>query len=159
MSATKAYATLVEDRLEQLRIEPIDGYASLEDFTERRFLPAMRTCNAVIDRERQLALRASQLSSLLRARIDTRIENQNAELLRSMESSSRLQLRLQQLVEGFSVVAISYYLLSLVGYALKGAAHRWPAIDPELAIAILVLPTMLAIWLVLRLVKKRVLGG
>jgi uncharacterized membrane-anchored protein len=159
MSATKAYATLVEERLEQLRIEPIDGYASLEDFTERRFLPAMRTCNAVIDRERQLALRASQLSSLLRARIDTRIENQNAELLRSMEQSSSRQLRLQQLVEGFSVVAITYYLLSLVAYALKGAAHRWPEIDPEQVIAILVLPTMLAIWLVLRLVKKRVLGG
>lgn len=159
MSATKAYATLVEERLEQLAISPINGYASLEDFTERRFLPAMRTCNAVVDRERQLALRASQLSSLLRARIDTRIESQNAELLRSMEESSSLQLRLQQLVEGFSVVAISYYLLSLVGYALKGARHEWPGIDPELAIAILVVPTVLAIWLGLRFLKKRVLGG
>lgn len=159
MSATKAYATLVEERLEQLAIRSIDGYASLEDFTERRFLPAMRTCNAVVDRERQLALRASQLSSLLRARIDTRIESQNAELLRSMEESSSLQLRLQQLVEGFSVVAISYYLLSLVGYALKGARHEWPGIDPELAVAILVVPTVLAIWLGLRFLKKRVLGS
>lgn len=159
MSATKAYATLVEDRLEQLRIAPIDGYASLEDFTERRFLPAMRTCNAVVDRERQLALRASQLSSLLRARIETRIENQNAELLRSMEESSSLQLRLQQLVEGFSVVAITYYLLSLVGYVLKGAKNRWPGIDPDVAVAVLVLPTVLVIWLVLRAVKKRVLGN
>lgn len=159
MSATKAYATLVEERLDQLRITPIDGYASLEDFTERRFLPAMRTCTAVVEREQQLALRASQLSSLLRARIDTRIENQNAELLRSMEKSSSLQLRLQQLVEGFSVVAISYYLLSLVGYLLKGAKSQWAGIDPELAVAILVLPTMLAIWTALRVVKKRVLGS
>ena len=159
MSATKAYATLVEERLDQLRITPIDGYASLEDFTERRFLPAMRTCTAVVDRERQLALRASQLSSLLRARIETRIENQNADLLRSMEESSSRQLRLQQLVEGFSVVAITYYLLSLVSYALKGAGQVWPGIDPELAIAALVVPTMLGIWLVLRLVKRRVLGS
>ncbi|WP_435418035.1 DUF3422 domain-containing protein [Parerythrobacter aurantius] len=159
MSATKAYATLVEERLEQLRIAPIDGFASLEDFTERRFLPAMRTCNAVIDRERQLALRASQLSSLLRARIETRIENQNADLLRSMEESSSRQLRLQQLVEGFSVVAITYYLLSLVGYVLKGARYRWPGIDPDVAVAVLVLPTVLVIWLVLRVVKKRVLGS
>lgn len=159
MSATKAYATLVEERLEQLRIEPIDGYASLEDFTERRFLPAMRTCNAVIDRERQLALRASQLSSLLRARIDTRIENQNAELLRSMESSSRLQLRLQQLVEGFSVVAISYYLLSLIGLALKGGSNLWPGMDPQKVVGVLVVPIVLTIWLVLRLVKRRVLGS
>lgn len=159
MSATKAYATLVEERLEQLRIAPIDGFASLEDFTERRFLPAMRTCNAVVDRERQLALRASQLSSLLRARIETRIENQNADLLRSMEESSSRQLRLQQLVEGFSVVAITYYLLSLVGYLLKGAKYRLPGIDPEIAVAVLVVPTLLVTWLVLRVVKKRVLGS
>ena len=76
-----------------------------------------------------------------------------------MEESSSLQLRLQQLVEGFSVVAISYYLLSLVGYALKGAKHEWPGIDPELAVAILVVPTVLAIWLGLRFLKKRVLGN
>ena len=159
MSATAAYARLVEDRLEQLQITPIDGFASLEDFTERRFLPAMRTCTAVVDRERQLALRASQLSSLLRARIDTRIENQNAELLRSMESSSRLQLRLQQLVEGFSVVPISYYLLGLVAYALKAGREILPRIDPDKTVGLLVIPTVLAIWLILRLVKRRVLGN
>lgn len=158
MSATQAYATLVEERLDQLRIEPIAGYASLADFTERRFRPAMRTCTAVVERERQLALRANQLSSLLRARISTRIENQNAGLLRSMEQSSSLQLRLQQLVEGLSVVAVSYYFLGLVGYALKGAAHRWPSIDAEMAIGILVLPTMLAVWLALHAIKRRVLG-
>jgi hypothetical protein len=39
-------------------------------------------------------------------------------LLRSMERSSSLQLRLQQLVEGLSVVALSYYGISLIGYML-----------------------------------------
>lgn len=158
LSATAAYARLVEDRLEQLSITPIDGFSSLEDFTERRFLPAMRTCTAVGEREKQLSLRASQLSSLLRARIETRIENQNAKLLHSMERSSSLQLQLQQLVEGLSVVALSYYLLSLLAYVLKGAGHLWRGLDVELVIAALVLPTIGLVWLGLHAVKKRVLG-
>lgn len=158
LSATAAYAQLVEERLEQLRVEPIDGYASLVDFTHRRFLPAIRTCAAVRDRQRNLSARAEQLASLLRARIDTRIENQNAELLRSMDRSARMQLRLQQLVEGLSVVALSYYLIGLVGYVVKGAAHVWPGIDPELVLALIAVPVVLSVWLAMKALKSRFLG-
>lgn len=158
MSATAAYARLVEERLEQLDSRPIEGFASLSDFTQRRFLPAVRTCAALSERERQLSLRAAQLSSLLRARIETRIENQNAKLLRSMEHSTSMQLRLQQLVEGLSVVALSYYLIGLAGYVLKGAEHRWPGLDASLVLAALVLPVILAVWLLVRALKRRLLG-
>ncbi|TIX51442.1 DUF3422 domain-containing protein [Alteraurantiacibacter aquimixticola] len=158
MSATRAYAALVRERLEQLHVTPLEGYASLANFTQRRFQPAVRTCAAVTAREEQLSERASRLASLLRARINTRIENQNARLLRSMERSSSLQLRLQQLVEGLSVVALSYYLIGLVGYVLKGMSHSWPGLDPELVMAVLVVPVVLGVWLALRVVKTRVLG-
>ncbi len=158
MSATAAYARLVEERLEHSNSQSIEGFASLSDFSQRRLLPVVRTCAALNERERQLSLRASQLSSLLRARIETRIENQNAKLLRSMDSSASLQLRLQQLVEGLSVVALTYYLLSLVGYMLKGAQHQWPHLDVATILAVLVVPTALSIWLALRQLKRRVLG-
>jgi len=158
MSATAAYARLVEERLEQLDSQPIESFASLADFTQRRFLPAVRTCAALSERERQLSLRASQLSSLLRARIETRIENQNAKLLRSMEHSTSMQLRLQQLVEGLSVVALTYYLIGLAGYVLKGAEHRWPGLDAPMVLAALVLPVGLAVWLTIRMLKRRLLG-
>ncbi len=158
MSATAAYAQLVDDRLEQLYVQRIEGYASLTNFTQRRFLPAIRTCAAVVERERKLSLRASQLASMLRARIDTRIENQNASLLRSMEKSSRMQLRLQQLVEGLSVVALSYYLIGLLGYLLKGFGHRLGGFDPELALAILVVPVVLLVFTVVKSVKSRLLS-
>ncbi|RIV87788.1 DUF3422 family protein [Aurantiacibacter zhengii] len=159
LSATAAYAQLVNERLEQLRVTPIDGYASLVDFTQRRFLPAIRTCAAVKDRQLGLSARAERAASLLRARISTRIENQNAELLRSMDRSTRMQLRLQQLVEGLSVVALSYYLIGLVGYVLKGAGHRWPGLDAEVALAVITLPVVLVVWLATRLLKKRLLQG
>ena len=45
-----------------------------------------------------------------------------------MDRRTHLQLRLQQTVEGLSVVAISYYLVALVGYvlgAVPGLRHDW----------------------------------
>lgn len=158
MDATKAYAQLVRDRLEQLRDQAVPGFASLTDFTQRRFLPAMNTCSATTDRVKELSLRVAQLSSLLRARIETRIENQNSSMLQSMERSSAMQLRLQQLVEGLSVVALSYYLIGLFAYLLKGLPDGWFGIDDELLVAYAVVPVVLVIWAITRILKKRLLG-
>ena len=44
MSATSAYAQIVSERLEGLNPQRVPGYQSLIDFTERRLLPAVRTC-------------------------------------------------------------------------------------------------------------------
>lgn len=159
MDATAAYAKLVEERLAQIDARPIDGFASLEDFTARRFLPAVDTCAATANRAKELSVRATQLSSLLRARIETRIENQNARLLRSMDRSIGMQVRLQQFVEGLSVVALSYYLLGLVLYALEAAKVEYPAIEPKVIVGILVVPTLALIWIAIRLIKRRVLSG
>ena len=151
MSATAAYARLVEERLEELDVQPIPGLASLHEFVRRRFLPAIRTCAALTAREREVSLRANQFAALLRTRIDTRIENQNGRLLRSMERSSTMQLRLQQLVEGLSVVALTYYAVGLVGYVLHGIE----GVDADHVLAWLTVPLLLAVWAGLRLLKKR----
>ncbi len=118
MSATRAYAQLSEDRLGSLNIGAVRGYQSLDDFTERRLVPALRTCNSFSARLDDLSRRAAWTSDLLRTRIDIALARQNRDLLASMDNRTHLQLRLQQTVEGFSVVAISYYLVSLIGYLL-----------------------------------------
>lgn len=159
MSATRAYGRLVDERLEQLQIEAIPGFASLTDFTQRRFLPAVRTCAALEDRERQLSERVTKLSSLLRARIETRIENQNADLLHSMERSNAMQVRLQQLVEGLSVVALSYYALGLIGYLLAGFSEALWGVPPKTILAFVVVPLVLGIWITVRIAKKRLLSS
>lgn len=159
MSATAAYARLVEERLADLAIRPCHGFLSLADFTQRRFLPAIRTCAAHRRREDQLAQRTAQFISLFRSRVETRIENQNARLLHSMERSISAQLRLQQLVEGLSVVALSYYLVGLIGYVLKGVEKEWPAIPATLATAAVVPFVVLATWLAIRRIKKRILSA
>lgn len=157
LSATEAYATIVEDRLAGLHIRACTGHPSLTDFTQRRFLPAMRTCAAHRRRQEQLAQRTERLVSLLRTRVETRIENQNGQLLASMERSSSRQLRLQQLVEGLSVVALSYYGISLIAHMLEGIEAIDHGFHPGPIIAVLTPLTVVSMWLGLHHLKKKIL--
>ena len=83
-------------------------------FLDRRFSPAMATCQAVDGRIRSLAERSERASNLLRTRVEVALEAQNQQVLKSMEKRSHQQLRLQETVEGLSVVAISYYLIGIL---------------------------------------------
>jgi uncharacterized membrane-anchored protein len=119
-SATNAYHALVGKRLEQVFEQRISGLQTMREFLERRLTPGIRTCDSVRDRLEDLSRRIHRTTSLLRTRVEVSIESQNQNLLESMDRRSSLQLRLQQTVEGLSVVAIGYYLLSLIGYGFAG---------------------------------------
>lgn len=136
MSATAAYARIVASRLAELDVAPIAGHPSLADFTERRLWPAVRTCAALTDRLALLNGRAAQFTALLRTRIETHIENQNSRLLASMDRSARMQLQLQQLVEGLSTVAVTYYALGLLSYPLKAMEKHWPRLSATLLLGL-----------------------
>ncbi|ETI61058.1 hypothetical protein C100_18355 [Sphingobium sp. C100] len=134
MAATAAYARIVRDRLREIAPRPIAGFQSLDDFNSRRFDPAIRTCAAFNDRLELLSSRTARFTALLRTRIETHIENQNSRLLASMDRSVRLQLQLQHLVEGLSVVAISYYAIGLIAYPAKAIEKLAPRFSATLAI-------------------------
>ncbi|HKI65230.1 MAG TPA: DUF3422 family protein, partial [Burkholderiales bacterium] len=88
----------------------------------------------------------------LRTRVDIQLEAQNSDLLRSMDRRARLQLRLQETVEGLSVAAISYYLVGLVSYAAKGAKSFGLALDVDLVTGLAIPVVVCAVGLgVLRL--------
>ena len=53
-----------------------------------------------------------------------------------MNRRAKLQLRLQETVEGLSVVAIAYYIVGLIGYASKGLNAIGVPMHPELATAL-----------------------
>ena len=63
-----------------------------------------------------LSGRIARNSQLLRTRVDIEIERQNQELLAQMNRRAKIQLHLQETVEGLSVVAITYYASQLVHY-------------------------------------------
>jgi uncharacterized membrane-anchored protein len=118
--ATRAYAELVRARLDVIRETEHGGYVSFSRFLRRRFGPAIATCEAIDRRQQQLAERLAHAVDLLRTRIQSELEDQNRLLLASMNRRSRMQLRLQQTVEGLSIAAVSYYIVGLLGYAAKG---------------------------------------
>jgi uncharacterized membrane-anchored protein len=145
MSATRAYAQVSADRLESLRIGVVRGFQTLDDFTERRLMPAVRTCDSFGARLDDLSQRAAWTSALLRTRIDIALARQNRDLLASMDRRTQLQLRLQQTVEGLSVVAISYYLVGLIGYLMKAMKFVSHEVGMAVAVPLVVIGVALAL--------------
>jgi uncharacterized membrane-anchored protein len=154
-SAAAAYYALVETRVGELREERIEGLQTINEFMDRRMLPAMRTCKSMAIRQDRLAERVARITSLLRTRVDLAMEAQNRDLLRSMDRRARLQLRLQETVEGLSVAAISYYLVGLVGYAAKGADAVGLPVPVELVTGLSIPVVVLIVWLALQRVRRR----
>jgi uncharacterized membrane-anchored protein len=73
-----------------------------------------------------------------------------------MNRRSEVQLRLQQAVEGISVVAITYYLMGLLGYVYEGLAGTGLPLNKKIGFAIAVPLVMLVVWSVIHGVKRRV---
>jgi uncharacterized membrane-anchored protein len=153
LSATAAYAGVAADRLKTLRVEQVANWQNLTEFTERRLVPATRTCSVFTERLARIAERISRVMHTLDVRVDTRIKEQNLLITKRMERSIQLQFRLQSLVESLSVIAAAYYLVGLIGYAVKGAA-AWPnGSGTEMIIAALTLPAIIVIYLFLHRTK------
>ena len=154
MSATRAYAQLVDDRLRELDVRRVAGYQSLTDFTERRLTPAVRTCESFSERLDSLSEGASWVSSLMQARIETKLTRQNTELLQSMNRRAHVQLRLQQTIEGLSVFAVAYYLIGILGYVAEGLVSRLGWLDVA-AFKGLAAPIVLALsWYMVRRMRR-----
>lgn len=135
-SAARAYHDLVLSRIADLRESRIQGVQTIEEFMARRLAPAMATCESVAGRELALSERVARASHLLSTRVDIVREKQNQALLASMDRRAKLQLRLQETVEGLSVVAVTYYAVGLVAYAAKALKIAGIALDAELAAGI-----------------------
>jgi uncharacterized membrane-anchored protein len=154
-SASQAYFRLVHARIEELREVRMDGLPTIGEFMDRRLAPAMNTCASIARRQEALAERIANTNDLLRTRVGIVQEQQNRKILQSMNARAAQQLRLQQAVEGLSVVAISYYLAGLFSYAGKAAkAAGWP-VNPDIATGILIPLIAIGVWVGLRRFHKR----
>lgn len=152
--ASRAYHGIVEERLRALNEEPMEGHSTLTSFLEKRLAPAMRTCRSVEERQANLSRKLSRASDLLRSWVDVELESQNRDLLASMNKRARLQLRLQQTVEGLSVAAVSYYVVGLFGYLAKGL-EKQTGVSSTLMTAAAVPISIAVVWWIVRSVRKR----
>ncbi|UUV05062.1 MULTISPECIES: DUF3422 family protein [Ruegeria] len=151
--ATGAYEAIVNQRIEVLREERFEGGQNFADFMMRRYDPAIRTVKSTERRLQALSDRAIRAGELLRTRVDVERSAQNQALLESMDRRADLALRLQHTVEGLSVVAISYYAVSLVSYLLYPLTAS--GISKGMLTAAVTIPVVVAVWYAVRRIRKR----
>ncbi|WP_138467937.1 DUF3422 family protein [Poseidonocella sp. HB161398] len=152
--ATGAYAQIVRQRIAVLREERFMGRQLMGEFMTRRWDPAMRTVESAERRLQQMTERGGRASNLLRTRVDVERSAQNQKLLESMDRRADIQLRLQETVEGLSVVAISYYAVSLGLYLLGPVAEA--KLLSKAWLATLLTPAVVAcVWLMVRHIKRK----
>ena len=155
LGATEAYQAIVGQRIGALRETRFMARQGFDEFMMRRYEPAMRTVKSSETRLNKMSARASRAAELLRTRVDVERSAQNQAILASMDKRSDLQLRLQHTVEGLSVVAISYYAVSLVGYMLYPLAER-SGISKGTLTAIAVPVVVILVWGLLRRLRHKI---
>ncbi|MFN7752151.1 MAG: DUF3422 family protein [Pseudomonadota bacterium] len=156
--ASRAYFDLVRSRIAELREQRLPGLQTIDEFMARRLSPAMATCASLTSRLQELSQRVNRTSNLLSTRVNIVRERQNQALLASMDRRARLQLRLQQTVEGLSVVAISYYMVGLVHYLALGVTTAGLPVRPELLTGLAVPVVALGVALTVRWVRVKAVG-
>jgi uncharacterized membrane-anchored protein len=157
--ASRAYNEIVQLRLQTIGERRVEGFPTWTSFLARRMAPAMRTCIVTEERQATLSQKLARAANLLRTRVDVELERQNRDLLKSMNERTRLQLRLQTTVEGLSVAAISYYVVALFGYLVKGLHDEGVPVDISLATALFVPVAVLAIWWTVRRIRRKHIRG
>lgn len=154
-AATRAYDTLVGQRIHELREKAIPGTQTLGEFMQRRLSPAMATVEATGQRLSSLSERVARTSAMLRTRVDIATEVQNQQLLEKLTRGQELQLRLQSTVEGLSIAAISYYVVSLLLYGGKALKGVGVPVNPEIAAGISIPLVLWGVWSATQRIHKR----
>jgi uncharacterized membrane-anchored protein len=157
--ASRAYNEIVQLRLQTIGERKAGALPTWSSFLARRMSPAMRTCLTTEERQSDLSEKLARAANLLRTRVDVEMELQNRDLLKSMNDRTRLQLRLQTTVEGLSVAAVSYYVVGLFGYLVKGLHDEGVPVDISFATAAFVPVAVLAIWFVVRRIRRHHVAG
>lgn len=152
--ATQAYAQLVFERLGELRETHVGDCQRLGVFIERRFKPTVRYCAATEQRLEQLAKNVANLGDLLQARVQVEMEEQNAEILRSLNARADAQVKIQRAVEGLSIIAITYYLLNLFKLLYGGLNVLGAGLTAREALLGMAPPALLVLLVILMRIRR-----
>jgi uncharacterized membrane-anchored protein len=153
-SAARAYDAIVRERISEMREKPLSGIQTLGEYLQRRLAPAVATVNATSERLEALAERVARASALLRTRVEIAAEAHNQELLENLTRGQALQLQLQTTVEGLSVAAITYYVVSLLYYLTKAAKAYGINLNPEVVAGFSAPVVLVFSWLLIRKIHR-----
>ncbi|WP_343048905.1 MULTISPECIES: DUF3422 family protein [Neptunomonas] len=157
-AASQAYHELVLKRLAELREDEVSGHLTMTEFMTRRLSPAIRTCDSVGQRLEDMSRRIDRVSDMMRTRIELSIQEQNQELLSSMDRRSKIQLMMQHTVEGLSVAAISYYSIGLIKLIIDALYDSGLSFNKHLVLGAAVPVVVGGVWLATRRIHKHFLA-
>ncbi|MCB9992335.1 MAG: DUF3422 domain-containing protein [Hyphomicrobiaceae bacterium] len=120
IAAAQAYGTVLSERLAALRDVSTGAGSSISQYLNNRVNPAIRTIIAFEKRLDIASEKVARAVAMLNARNGLELEIQNSEILNTISKTAQSQFRLQKTVEGLSAIAISYYLIGILSYALAG---------------------------------------
>jgi uncharacterized membrane-anchored protein len=91
--------------------------------------------------------------------VDIATEAQNQQLLTQLGEGQRTQLRMQATVEGLSLAAITYYVVSLLLYFFKALkTEGWLPVAPELAAGAAIPAVLAGVWWTTRRIHRKFFG-
>jgi uncharacterized membrane-anchored protein len=152
--ASRAYDTLVQQRVVTLGEMAIPGHASVGALLTRRLRQSMLSVEITEEKLLALSGRLERAIDLLRTRADVTIEHQNRDILHAMSDRSKLQLRLFQVVELIALAVVSYYIVALGAYILKAVNFFTPVVESDLVLAGMVPIVFALVWFLLRRIRK-----
>ena len=154
-SATQAYGQILAERLSRLGETPIGESTTIQRYLDNRVQPALATCRAMEKRLTDLGTKVQRSIELLDATITVSIQTQNQEVLDTILQTAQSQYRLQETVEGLSIIAISYYALGILGYIAEGL-HGFVPVDKPLLLTVLAPLVILVVFLGIRRLRRTI---
>lgn len=156
-TATRAYDKMITQRITELKEKAIPGTQIIGEFMWHRLSPAIAKVEDTAQRMGSLSKRISHTSALLRTQVNILTEAQNQQLLEKLTRGQELQLRLQRTVEGLSIAAISYYVVSLILYLTKAGKAAGLLDHPELVTGAMIPLVLFVVWRITRRIKNKFL--
>ena len=156
-TATRAYDKMITQRITELKEKAIPGTQIIGEFMWHRLSPAIAKVEDTAQRMGSLSKRISHTSALLRTQVNILTEAQNQQLLEKLTRGQELQLRLQRTVEGLSIAAISYYVVSLILYLTKAGKAAGLLDHPELVTGVMIPLVLFVVWRITRRIKNKFL--
>ena len=157
-AATQAYGQIIAERLTRLGEASIGESTTIQRYLDNRVQPALATCRAMEKRLNDLGTKVQRSIQLLNATITVSIQTQNQEVLDTILSTAQSQYRLQETVEGLSIIAISYYTLGILGYVAEGL-HGLAPVDKPVLLAVLAPFVILVVFFAIRRLRRTIHNG
>lgn len=138
LASAVPYDSIIRTTIEDLREQPLEQLESLGAHVTRRIRGIADGYQRLIHRIEALEKSFEGMVSIIRTRIDLAMEQQNLTILSSVDRTTKLQVRLQRMVESLSIVVQAYYLTGLANYAFKALEYRGWLADATTATALFI---------------------